>query len=262
MPSYEYVLTEFKEQVMDIQLNRPERLNAFNDAMLEELANALDDAHQNEAVRVITVSGSGRAFCAGQDLKDVWARGRDVNIGEHLSHYYHPVILALQAIPKPTIAKIQGVAAGAGMSLALACDMRIGSENARFSQAFVKIGLVPDSGSTYWLPRLVGRAKAMEMALLGDMISAEEAYRLGLLNHVVAADALEQFTRTLTHRLAQMPPLALGMIKQALHASEHHTLSEQLDLEQQLQHAAAATEDHHVGVQAFLQKTTPEFKGR
>ena len=225
MPSYQFVEVEIHGHRGEVRLNRPQSLNALNSPMLKDLAAVLARMAEDRAVRTVILSGSGKGFCSGQDLKEVMAQGPDLDIAQHLDAYYHPVIYALRQMPKPSIAKIHGVAAGAGMSLALACDLRIGSEDARFSQAFVKIGLVPDSGSTYFLPRLIGLGKAMELAMLGDIISAQQAYALGILNQIVPAKELDDATSQLADRLEALPPLALGMIKRALNESGEPGLS-------------------------------------
>ncbi|WP_053960325.1 enoyl-CoA hydratase/isomerase family protein [Sulfobacillus thermosulfidooxidans] len=253
--SYQYLIVDIRHHILDISLNRPQYLNALNDGMLQELAEALEQARNDDDVRVVILSGTGRGFCSGQDLKELAARGGEVNIREHLTRYYDPVIMTLYHMPKPTIAKVQGIAAGAGMSLALACDIRLGSENAQFAQSFVKIGLVPDSGSTYFLPKLVGLSKAMELALLGDIISGEQAYSMGLLNRLIPGKELDSVTWSWAERLAQLPSVTLGMIKEAIHHSLDHSLSEQLQIEQELQDRAASTQAHHIAVQSFLEKT-------
>ncbi|WP_020375877.1 enoyl-CoA hydratase/isomerase family protein [Sulfobacillus thermosulfidooxidans] len=253
-PSYQHLIVAIRDHIMEIRLNRPHLLNALNDSMLKELALVLEQARSDDNIHVVILSGSGRGFCSGQDLKELAARGGEVNIQEHLTRYYDPVIMALYHMPKPTIAKIQGIAAGAGMSLALACDIRLGSENAQFAQSFVKIGLVPDSGSTYFLPRLIGMAKAMELALLGDIITGERAYSMGLLNQLVPNMQLDTVTWAWAERLRQLPSVTLGLIKEGIHKSLDHSLSEQLQVEQQLQALAAATKAHHMAVQSFLEK--------
>ncbi|HBQ95664.1 MAG TPA: hypothetical protein DD856_12115 [Sulfobacillus sp.] len=256
----ENLIVEVRNHILEIRLNRPQYLNALNDRMLEELAIVLEEARTDDDIRVLILSGSGRGFCSGQDLKELVTRGDEVNIREHLTRYYDPVIMTLYHMPKPTIAKIQGIAAGAGMSLALACDMRVGSENAQFAQSFVKIGLVPDSGSSYFLPRVVGMARALELALRGDIITGESAYSMGLLNQFVSSRQLDAVTWALAERLVQLPSVTLGMIKEAIHQSLDHDFPEQLHLEKQLQHQAASTEAHSIGVQAFLNKTLPSYQ--
>ncbi len=247
---------------LEIMLNRPETVNALTNDMLTELFAALGDAERRPQIRAVILSGSGRGFCSGQNLKEVAGRGDTVDIGEHVARYYNPLITRLYQLNKPTVCRIQGACAGAGMSLALACDLRVGSVEAKFSQAFVKIGLVPDSGSTYFLPRLVGMAKAMEMALLGDVVDAPEALRLGLLTRMTDAETLEAETQKVAEHLASMPPVAVAMIKRALHRGIDASLPDQLLFEQHLQRAAAATEDHHIGIAAFLKKQPPQFIGR
>ncbi|OLZ11348.1 enoyl-CoA hydratase/isomerase family protein [Sulfobacillus thermosulfidooxidans] len=253
-PSYQHLIVEIQDHIMEIRLNRPQYLNALNESMLKELALVLEEARSDDNIHVVILSGSGRGFCSGQDLKELAARGGEVNIQEYLTRYYDPVIMALYHMPKPTIAKIQGIAAGAGMSLALACDIRLGSENAQFAQSFVKIGLVPDSGSTYFLPRLIGMAKAMELTILGDFVTGEHAFSMGLLNQLVPNMQLDSVTWAWAERLRQLPSVTLSLIKEAIHKSLDHSLSEQLQVEQQLQALAAATKAHHTAVQSFLEK--------
>ncbi|PSR37116.1 MAG: enoyl-CoA hydratase [Sulfobacillus thermosulfidooxidans] len=260
--TYNSIVVTTDGPIQEIMLNRPETINALTNEMLTELHHALGQAERNSAVRVVILAGSGRGFCSGQNLKEVAGRDESVDIGEHVARYYNPLIMRLYHLNKPTICRIQGACAGAGMSLAMACDFRIGSPQAKFSQAFVKIGLVPDSGSTYFLPRLVGMAKALELALLGDVIDASSALQWGILSKMTEADHLEADTKALADRLAAMPPVAVGMIKRALHRGTDASLSDQLLFELHLQRAAAATEDHHIGVQAFLNKETPRFVGR
>ncbi len=260
--NYSQLLIEDAQGVQDIRLNQPQTLNALTNVMLRELFQALGEAEKDPKIRAVILSGSGRGFCSGQNLKEVAAREEGMNIGEHVAQYYNPLILRLYHLSKPTVCRIQGAAVGAGMSLALACDFRVGSVNAKFSQAFVKIGLVPDSGSTYFLPRLIGLAKALEMALLGDVVDAPEALRLGLLNRMVEEEELERDTMDLALRLAAGPPLTIGMIKRALHRGVEQPLEAQLTFEQYLQEACAATGDHRRGVTAFMSKDVPKFLGQ
>jgi 2-(1,2-epoxy-1,2-dihydrophenyl)acetyl-CoA isomerase len=259
---YTQLIIEDAHNVREIRLNQPGTINALTNEMLRELFYALGDVERQPQIRAVILSGSGRGFCSGQNLKEVAARDEAMDIGEHVAQYYNPLILRLYHLSKPTVCRIQGACAGAGMSLALACDFRVGSVDAKFCQAFVKIGLVPDSGSTYFLARLIGLAKAMEMALLGDAMDAPEALRLGLLNAMPEPEDLETATMDMAVRLAAGPPLTVAMIKRALHRGIEQPLADQLIFEQYLQQAAAATEDHHRGIAAFLRKETPEFIGK
>ncbi len=260
--TYEALKVTMADRVMTIAINRPDKLNALNNQALTELMGALKSAEQDEECRVVVLTGVGRGFCAGQDLKEHQQDGGAGHIGEHVARYYNPLALKLYHFPKPTIAMVNGVAAGAGMSLALAADFRIASTTARFSQAFVKIGLVPDSGSSYLLPRLIGQARALEMAMLGDVLDAETAYQWGLLHRLVDPTELQAVTDALARRLADGPPIALAMIKRSLHRGIEHSFEESLESERGFQSAAARTEDHHEGIEAFISKRAPEFRGR
>jgi len=261
--AYETILSETVDGVLTLTLNRPDVLNAVTDTMLAELQDALRSAERNAAVRCIVLTGAGRGFCAGQDLnaRSAAADGRRVSVGEHLRHGYNPLVQRIRGIEKPVIAAVNGVAAGAGANLALACDLRIASETASFVQAFVKIGLVPDSGGTVFLPMLVGYAKAAELAFTGDRIGAEESLRLGLVNQVVPAAALMQTTHTLAARLAALPTRAIGLTKRAFNRAMIPNLDAILDYEADMQDLASRTTDHTEGVAAFLEKRVPTFTG-
>ncbi len=259
---YQALKVTMTDAVVTIAINRPDKLNALNEKALEELMLALKNAEQDPGCRVVVLTGVGRGFSAGQDLKEHQDHGGADQIGAHVARYYNPLAKKLYHFPKPTIAMVNGVAAGAGMSLALAADFRIGSKTARFSQAFVKIGLVPDSGSSYLLPRLIGVARALEMAMLGEVLDAETAYQWGLLHRLVEPADLQAVTDALARRLAAGPPLALAMIKRSIHRGVEHNFDESLEFERGLQAAAARTEDHHEGVAAFLNKRAPEYRGR
>jgi 2-(1,2-epoxy-1,2-dihydrophenyl)acetyl-CoA isomerase len=258
----ETVLWEVADGIGTLTLNRPEAVNAFTGLMLKELRDLLEQAARDPAVRVVILTGAGRGFSAGQDLKEHLAGDGADAIGEHLARFYNPLMERLFTLPKPTIAAVHGAAAGAGMSVALACDLRVAADNARFIQAFVKIGLVPDSGSTYFLPRLVGMARAMELAMLGDPVDAASALAMGLVNRVVPQESLMAETRTLAARLAAGPPSALSLIKRGIHRGAEREFLAALDYESHLQQAAALTEDHREGVQAFVEKRPPRFPGR
>lgn len=262
MTSYQWLEWDLTDQVATIALNRPETLNALTDGVLKELTDAVKRVEKDREARVLVLTGRGRGFCSGQDLKSFQESPGERDIGAHLDHYYHPLIEKLAHLEKPTIAMINGVVAGAGMSLALACDLRIAAQGARFSQAFVRIGLVPDSGSTYFLPRLIGYSRALEMAMTGMMVDGETALSWGLINRLVAPDLLEAETYTLARGLAGGPPLALGMIKRSIAFGAEHPLTEAMDREKDFQIVAAQTEDHLGAVQAFFEKKTPVFRGR
>jgi len=261
---YETVLLDQADGVATVTLNRPDVLNSFNATLHRELEDALKRAERDAAVRAVVVTGAGRAFCAGQDLKAHLdeTEGRSRTIAHVLREQYNPLILRLRNLEKPVLAAVNGVAAGAGVSLAMACDLRLASDKASFIQAFVGVGLIPDAGATWFLPRHVGLGKAFELAFLGDRISAGEALALGLVNRVVPADEFEAATRELAGRLARQPTRALGLMKRAFNRALRTDLAAALDYEAFLQGVAGATEDHAEGVAAFLQKRPPQFKGR
>ncbi|CAN5771367.1 2-(1,2-epoxy-1,2-dihydrophenyl)acetyl-CoA isomerase PaaG [soil metagenome] len=254
------IRTETSDAVLTITLDRPDALNAFDRAMKDELLAALKAAERDRAVRVLIITGAGRAFSAGQDLKERQDPGAADLITE-LRTRYNPLILAMRRLEKPIIAAVNGVAAGAGCSLALACDLVIASEQARFIQAFSRVGLVPDSGSTWFLPRLMGYARAAEMTFLAEPMDGATSERLGLVNRVVPADRLMEEARSLAGRLAQSAPLALALTKRALNRSLGVDLASQLDYEAQLQAVAGASADHAEGVAAFVAKRPPAFTG-
>ena len=257
------LLLDLSEGVLTLTLNRPERLNAFVPALHEALAAAFLRAERDAAIRAVLVTGAGRGFCAGQDLQErkfVPGEGpRDLGAG--LDRYYNPLIRRIRALEKPVVAAVNGVAAGAGMSLALACDIVIAARSASFIQAFSRIGLVPDAGSTWFLPRLAGSARALGLALTGEALPAEQAAAWGLIWKCVADDALMTEARALAQRLAQGPTKGLGLIKRALNRSAHNDLDTQLDLERDTQREAGRSADYREGVSAFLEKRPPRFKG-
>jgi 2-(1,2-epoxy-1,2-dihydrophenyl)acetyl-CoA isomerase len=245
--------------VLTITLNRPDVLNAFNKAMHDALAAALKEARDPE-VRAVIVTGAGRGFCVGQDL----AEFREVagDIGTRLRSTYHPNVLAIRALEKPVIAAVNGPAAGAGMSFACACDIRIAADSASFVPAFINIGLVPDSGATFFVTRILGYARAFEWLASGRKLTAAEAHSWGLVSEVVEADRLLERATEVAAEFAALPPLGIGMTKRLLDRAESSTLEEQLEREAQLQGASTQTEDFREGVAAFLEKRPAEFKGR
>jgi 2-(1,2-epoxy-1,2-dihydrophenyl)acetyl-CoA isomerase len=258
------ILLDISEAVATVTLNRPDKLNAFNEAMHAELAGALDRIESDGAVRAVLLTGAGRAFCAGQDLGDrVMGEGEEpVDLGETLEQLYNPLIRRIAGLERPVVCAVNGVAAGAGANLALACDIVLAARSAAFIQAFCRIGLVPDSGGTYFLPRLVGRARAMGLAMLGETSPAEQAEAWGMIWRCVDDAKLMDEARALASHLASQPTRGLGLIKRALNASTGNDLDAQLDLERDLQREAGRTEDYREGARAFLEKRRPAFKGR
>ena len=256
----ETVLRSTADGVLTLTLNRPDALNSFTIEMKEALLRALKDAARDKEVRAIVLTGAGRAFSAGQDLKE--RQGADVaDLGTELRLRYNPIILAMRRLEKPIVGAINGVAAGAGISIALACDITIAAENAAFIEAFARVGLVPDTGSTWFLPRLVGSAKAAEMMFTADPVDAATAERIGLINRVVPADQLMTEAAALAARLAKSAPIALALAKRALNRTYDMNLEEALDFEAQLQSVAGRSTDHEEGVAAFVEKRPPSFTG-
>ena len=245
--------------VMTITLNRPDVLNAFNADMHAALASALRDA-RDPAVRAVVVTGAGRGFCVGQDLREFRDDAGDV--GDRLRAQYHPNVLALQALEKPVIASVNGPAAGAGLSLALACDLRLASDGATFVPAFINVGLIPDSGGSFFVTRLLGYGRAFEWMTSGRKLTAAEAHAWGVVSEVVEHDRLAERTAEVARVLAAMPTRGIGMTKRLLANATGATLGEQLELEAQLQSAATRSEDFREGVAAFLEKREPRFTGR
>ena len=244
-----------------ITLNRPEVFNSFNREMALLLQNELDAAEKNSEIRAIVITGSGKAFCAGQDLKEVTSPELNPGFKKILEEHYNPIIQRIRNIEKPIIAAVNGVAAGAGANIALACDVVVASENSSFIQAFSKIGLVPDSAGTFFLPRLIGFQKASALMMLGDKISAVEAEKLGMVYKVVTPENFMEEVNNIASILAKMPTKALGLTKRLLNNSMQNNLEEQLDLESKLQIESAQSEDYAEGVDAFVNKRKPEFKG-
>ena len=262
---FETIAVSTADHVCTITMNRPDVYNALNDAMTFELQAALKAAARDKDVRVVVLTGAGKAFCSGQDLgalKEKYVPGYVPHLGDDLRKRYNPVITWIREMDKPVIAAVNGVAAGAGLSFALACDMRVSSDKASFIEVFINVGLIPDSGSTFTLPRLVGMAKAMELCCTGDKVSADEALRIGLVNRVVPADDLMEETSTLAARLAALPARGIALTKRLINQSYDNDLRQQLEAEAFAQETAGMTEDHHEGVVAFIEKRKPAFKGK
>ncbi|MCH8806617.1 MAG: enoyl-CoA hydratase/isomerase family protein [Planctomycetes bacterium] len=263
--NYTTIETTADAGVMTIRLNRPDSRNAFNEQMGVELGTALRMAQRDGAVRCLVLTGTGKAFCSGQDLKEIEGHYREdaepLDFGAHLRQQYNPIVLRLRSMEKPVIASVNGVAAGAGFSFALAADLRICAQSASFMMAFVHVGLVPDSGGALALLQQVGYAKAAELCFLGERISAERALSMGFVNRVVADDELEAETRKLAARLAALPTRAIGLTKRLLNRAWTAELEQQLEYEAFLQETAGQTADHREGVLAFVEKRKPDFKG-
>lgn len=267
--SYQTILFDVTDGVARLTLNRPDRLNSFNTTMHAEvrqaLASLVGDGHgQAPRARVLVLTGAGRGFCAGQDLGDraVAPGGETTDLGESIEKYYKPLVMTLRNLPLPVIGAVNGVAAGAGANIALACDIVIAARSAVFVQAFAKLGLVPDSGGTWLLPRLLGTARAMGLAFFGDKLSAERAEQWGLIWRCVEDQELAEVVETMARQLAVAPTQGLARTKQAIYASWNHSLEEQLDIERDYQRELGYTADYAEGVAAFAQKRAPQFTGK
>lgn len=258
------ILTEQQEQIFTITLNRPEKFNSFTEPMALELQEALKKAKADD-VRCVLIKANGKAFCAGQDLPEVVERGKnepDYGLADTVKTTYNPIIRAIRNLDKPVVCAVQGTAAGAGANIAFACDIVIASKEALFVQAFSKIGLIPDSGGTWFLPRLAGTARANAIYLLDEKIPAETAVEYGLIYKAVDTAALDSEVHQVASKLASMPTKGFGLYKKAINLSFENDLEQQLALEAELQNEAGKTADYKEGVAAFLEKRKPEYKGR
>ena len=257
MPS---IIFNIETGIATITLNRPDKLNSFNREMALLMQEKLDECASSNEVRCVYITGAGKAFCAGQDLAEV-VDPNGPGMQKILSEHYNPIITRIRNLPKPVVAAVNGVAAGAGANIALACDVVVATQSASFIQAFSKIGLIPDSGGTYHLPRLIGMQRASALMMLGDKVSAADALQMGMLYKVFTDDAFTEESKKIAIILAQMPTKALAYIKHALNQSAANNLETQLQLEDVYQQKAANTKDFKEGVQAFLEKRLPIFKG-
>ncbi len=259
---YNTVLYTVENSICSITLNRPDVFNSFNEELSAEFIDALKKAGKDEAVRVVIISGQGKAFCSGQDLKDIKNHEGERSLSDSVLRRYNPMILAIRDMAKPIICRLNGVAAGAGASLALACDIIIAAETATLIEVFANVGLVPDSGSSFFLPKLVGYNKAFELITLASKISAKEALELGIIYKVVAAEELDAAVNELATRYASGPTKTYGMIKKMLNKAYSSNLSEMLQYEAYCQEIAGKSEDYKEGVAAFTEKRKPQFKGK
>lgn len=262
--AYKTILFSTEGPVATVTLNRPDRLNAFTREMNREIVDALNVAERDSEVRSIILTGAGKAFCAGEDLtnlKAIYESDKSPSLGNELRNRHNPMIMRVYSVEKPVIAAVNGAAAGAGLSLALACDFRLASDKAGFYEAFIRVGLAPDSGASYFLPRLVGMSKAKEFAYFGDGIDAKEAERIGLINKVVPHDELLKAAHEWADRLAKGPTKAIALTKRSFSRSFVTELQEALDYEAYMQEMAAQSSDHREGVKAFYEKRQPSFKG-
>lgn len=261
MSTYQFLKYSCDQGVATVTLNRPEVYNALNDEITFELQDALKAIAKDDQVRVVVLTGEGKAFCSGQDLKAA-SGDQKRSFMKSLHTRYNPIIRAMRNLPKPIIGRINGVAAGAGCSLALACDIIVAAEEATFIEVFINIGLVPDSGSSYFLPRLVGMAKAFEMCSMASRVKAREAETIGLINKAVPVDELDVAVKTYSDYFATAPTKSIGIIKRMLNKSTTASLDEMLEYEAYCQEIAGISQDYQEGVKAFLEKRKPEFNGK
>ncbi len=257
---YKNILVEKKNSYVIISLNRPDVLNSFNYEMADDFLSAFKNATEDKFIRAILITGSGRAFCAGQDLEEA-TRKKGPSIDEIIDHTYNPICIQISESTKPVICYVNGVAAGAGANLALACDITIAAKSSKFIQSFINIGLVPDTGGSFTLPRAIGKQKAAALMMSGDKVNAEDAERMGMIYKCVEDDEGLQEAMQFTEKISSMPSKSIGYIKLLLKASEKNNLQQQLDLEKEFQKKAALSYDHKEGVNAFFEKRKPVYKG-
>lgn len=258
--TFECITYTLENGIATITLNRPDVFNAFNDAQSYELQDAFKQAKRDDSVRVVILTGAGKAFCSGQDLKAI-ASSENRSLSDSLYKRYNPIILAMRELPKPIVCRLNGVAAGAGCSLALASDIIVASENASLIEVFINVGLVLDSGSSYFLPRIVGSARAFEMSTMGSKVNARQAFEWGMINKVVPAEELDAAVAEYANYYAQAPTKAIAMMKKMLNKSFHSDLNTMLEYEAFCQELAGRSDDYKEGVRAFNEKRKPEFKG-
>lgn len=257
---YNYIIYKISDGVAEIKLNRTEVLNSFNYEMADELIKSFEDCKVNNKVRAVVLTGNGRAFCAGQDLEEA-TKEDGPSISEIIDHTYNPIVKRITELNKPVICYVNGVAAGAGANLAICCDITFAAKSAKFVQSFINIGLVPDSGGTYYLPRNIGKQKAAGLMFSGDKLSAEEAEKIGMIYKAVEDDNGYKVALDFATRLSLMPTKSIGLIKELLYKSDGNNLSRQLEFEKQQQSIAAGSKDYKEGVNAFLEKRKPDYIG-
>ena len=255
------ILFEIKNSIAYITLNRPDKFNSFNREMALLLQNRLDECASLHEIRCVYITGAGKAFSAGQDIGELVGEDK-IELAQILSEHYNPIVKRIRNLPKPVVAAVNGVAAGAGANIALCCDIVVAAESASFIQAFSKIGLIPDSGGTFTLPRLIGWQKASALMMTGDKVSASDAERIGMIYKVFPADLFEAESKKIAHTLANMPTKGLAYTKHVLNYSFNNSWEEQLQLEDQFQQKAASTDDYQEGINAFLEKRQANFKGK
>jgi 2-(1,2-epoxy-1,2-dihydrophenyl)acetyl-CoA isomerase len=255
------ITADQNESILYITLNRPDKLNSFTDVMARQLQEKLKNTDENKEVRCVLLTGRGKAFCAGQDLPEVLEKGRNHALGDTVRSNYNPIIKTIRKLEKPVVCAVNGTAAGAGANIAFSCDLVLAAKEAVFVQAFSKIGLIPDSGGTFFLPRLIGLQRSNIIYLLDEKISAQKAVEIGLIYKAVKSDELMAETERICQKLACMPTKGFALYKRCINQSFNNTLEEQLELEAELQTKAGETRDYYEGVQAFLEKRNPEFHG-